>query len=37
MFNLYTAEKQKKQKEEKMKEERLVHRVKENRKSKDPI
>lgn len=34
MFNLYVAEKQKKQKEEKLKEERLLNKLKENRKSK---
>ena len=34
MFNLYLAEKQKKQKEEKLKEEMLETRIKINRKSK---
>jgi hypothetical protein len=34
MFNLYVAEKQKKQKEEKLKEEMLETRIKINRKSK---
>lgn len=37
MFNLYVAEKQRKQKEEKLKEEKLVMRVKNNRKSKKII
>lgn len=37
MYNLYVAEKQQKQKEEKLKEERLTSKLKENRKSKKKI
>jgi hypothetical protein len=34
MYNLYVAERQKKERDEKLKEERSLNRLKENRKSK---
>jgi hypothetical protein len=37
MFNLYVAERLKKEKEERLKEEKLINRLKENRKSKKKL